>query len=127
MSRHLESAQQEALIRWRDYSLRQYPDLEGLHHIPNGGKRNEREAARLKREGVKAGVYDLFLPVARDGYHGLYIEMKYGKGKLTNNQKNWKRIVETQGYKTVVAYSWIEAARKIVSYLTGCQEHQVEV
>jgi len=47
-----------------------------LHHIPNGGLRDKREGARLKASGVIAGVCDLFLPMARRGAHGLYIEMK---------------------------------------------------
>ena len=54
-----------------------------VFHIPNGGYRNAREAANLKRQGVKAGVPDLCIPVAKGGYHGLYIEMKTKKGKLS--------------------------------------------
>lgn len=44
---HQESQEQQALFEWAAY----HPELELMHHIPNGGKRNPREAARLKREG----------------------------------------------------------------------------
>ena len=44
----------------------------------------------MKRQGVKAGVPDICLPVARNGYHGLYIELKAGKNKATKNQEKWQ-------------------------------------
>lgn len=43
-----------------------------LIHIPNGGsRRNKFEGYRLKRQGVRPGVSDLLLPVARGGHFGL--------------------------------------------------------
>ena len=57
-----------------------YPEVVLLFHIPNGGRRDTAEAANLKKQGVKPGVPDLFLPVARGGYHGLFIEMKRRDG-----------------------------------------------
>ena len=59
---------------------------QALIAIPNGGKRNPREAGRLKAQGVKAGVSDLLLPFSSQGAHGLWIEMKAGRNKLTPNQ-----------------------------------------
>ena len=67
-----ESGHQEAIIEWCAWNMQQYPELELLYHVPNGGKRDKATAAVLKRQGVKAGVPDLVLPVARCGYHGLY-------------------------------------------------------
>ena len=32
---------------------------------------------------------DLFLPVGRGSYHGLFIELKYGKNKPTEKQTEW--------------------------------------
>lgn len=49
-----ESAEQEAIFQWAEYSLGKYPELKLLHHIANGGKRDALEAASLKRQGVKA-------------------------------------------------------------------------
>ena len=73
-----ESGHQEALFEWAAYHMDCMPELEYMHHIPNGGKRDKRTAVALKRQGVKAGVPDICLPVARNGYHGLYIELKAG-------------------------------------------------
>lgn len=74
-----EGNEQEALFRWAAFVRGRFPEIDLLYHIPNGGSRNRLEAANLKRQGVKSGVPDLCLPVARGKYHGLYIEMKYGK------------------------------------------------
>ena len=66
-----EAAEQEAVIAWCGWMEKQHPELKLLFHIPNGGSRNKAEAANLKAQGVKPGVPDLCLPVARCGYHGL--------------------------------------------------------
>jgi len=112
-----ESGHQEALFSWAAYQQGRMPELEYLHHVPNGGSRNTLEAANLKRQGVKAGVPDLCLPVARNGFHGLYIEMKYGKNKTTENQKEWLEELTAQGYFTAVCYGAEEAERIIARYL----------
>lgn len=75
-----EAQEQEAVIEWCDW--KHIP----IFAIPNGGKRDAREAAHMKRQGVRAGVPDLCVPVARGGFHGLYIEMKVGKNKPTDKQ-----------------------------------------
>ena len=93
------------------------PELEYMHHIPNGGKRDKRTAVALKRQGVKAGVPDICLPVARNGYHGLYIELKAGKNKATKSQEKWQKFLNSQGYYAVICYGWHEAAKVIEEYL----------
>lgn len=114
-----EAHEQAALFRMiEDIGARYYPELKLLYHIPNGGKRNAVEAAHLKQQGVKSGVPDLCLPVARGGYHGLYIEMKVGDNKPTENQARWLRDLEKQGYATMVCYGYKQAAEVLVRYLT---------
>lgn len=88
-----------------------------MFHIPNGGSRNKLEAANLKRQGVKAGVPDLFLPVSRGGYHGLFIELKCGKNKTTAKQNEWLKNLSEQGYAVSVCYGCNEAIKKILKYL----------
>lgn len=115
---HKESDEQIALFQWAEWIKPQYPELSLLHAIGNGGKRNVREAAGMKREGVKAGVSDIFLPVARKDYHGLYIELKAEKGKLSDNQKWWIAETTKQGYLAKVCFGWLEAAEVIKKYLS---------
>nr|DAH09667.1 MAG TPA: Nuclease [Caudoviricetes sp.] len=116
-----EATEQEAVIQWSHYHMNRWPELDLLFHIPNGGSRNKAEAARLKAQGVKAGVCDLFLPVARGRYHGLFIEMKYGKNTATPAQKNFISAVTAQGYLARVAYSFEEATTILEQYLAAAK------
>lgn len=112
-----EDTEQMNVIDWANWSTGRFPELALLHHIPNGGKRNAAEAARFKAMGVKAGVPDLFLPVPKGGFAGLYIEMKYGKNKTTEKQKWWIEALKRQGYKVLVCYGSLEATEKLEEYL----------
>jgi hypothetical protein len=118
----IESAEQQALMQWAELSLGNRPELKLLYHIPNGGKRNKITAARLKKEGVKAGVPDLCLPVPRGMYHGMYIEMKAPKGKTTKNQDEWIKSLEEQGYYVVVCHGWEKAMSELLYYLDQLKE-----
>ena len=113
-----ESHEQMFLFQWAGYAQQQYKELELFHHIPNGGKRDARTAASLKREGVKAGIPDLCLPVPRGSFHGLYIELKVGKNKTTAKQNEWIKNLNEQGYCVEVCYGWLEAKEVIEKYLT---------
>ena len=112
-----EAEEQKALMQWAKWQEGRYPELKLLYHCPNGGTRNKLEAANLKRQGVKAGVPDLFLPVPRSPKHGLFIEMKVGRNKCTDNQKKWIRKLLEQGYEVKVCYSCEEAIQIIKRYL----------
>lgn len=90
-----------------------------VYHVPNGGLRNAREAANLKRQGVKAGVPDLCIPVARGGFHGLYIEMKTLKGKPTDKQLKWLGLLRDEGYAAYIARGAHQAERLIDQYMSG--------
>lgn len=112
-----EAKEQEALIRWACFVRGRFPEIDLLYHIPNGGSRNKIEAANLKRQGVKAGVPDLCLPVPRSHFHGLYIEMKAGKNKTSKKQTEWLSALDQQGYATAVCYGWEAASQVITKYL----------
>lgn len=71
-----EAQEQATLFSWAEMQSGRRPELRLLFHIPNGGSRGKAEAARFKMEGVKPGVPDLFLPVPRGPWHGLFIELK---------------------------------------------------
>ena len=113
-----ESTEQQALFEWAEFAAKKTPELWLMYAVPNGGKRDKVTAAILKREGVKPGVPDTCLPVPRGGFHGLYIEMKFGKNKPSANQLWWIEQLQKQGYRVVVCYGWGEAVKVIVEYLT---------
>ena len=116
----LEEDEQIALFRWAAYEAGAMPELKLMHHIPNGGKRNKAIAAKFKRMGVKAGVPDIFLPVARNGFHGLYIELKRIKHSGTSdNQDTWIEALREQGYRVDVCKGWEKAKDAIMDYLKG--------
>ena len=119
MARYLEDHEQIALFQWRDLFSVHHPELRLMYHIPNGGSRDKREAAKLKRMGVKAGVSDIYLPVARGGKNGLYIELKAGRNRVTPEQQQFIEDVRQQGYAAEVCYGWEAAARVILQYLRG--------
>lgn len=114
-----ESVEQQCLFRWAELHTGKYPELSLMFHIPNEGKRSLATGGRLKAEGLKPGVPDICLPVPRGPYHGLYIEMKAGRNRVTENQKWWLNRLSWQGYQTAVCYSCEEAAECIKKYLGG--------
>lgn len=114
-----EDEEQIWLFSWAKLNTAKYPELELMHHVPNGGKRSKAEAARFKAMGVKRGVSDIFLPVARGGYHGLYIELKAKDGRAEKEQKDWIAAVRMQGYCGAVCYGGELAANLVESYLRG--------
>ena len=114
MSEHDE---QVALFDWARASEGRWPELALLHAIPNGGKRNITVAVKLKAEGVKAGIPDVCLPVARGGWHGLYIELKHGLNTAKDNQVDWLERLLEQGYYAVLAWEFEGAKTVIEDYL----------
>lgn len=120
-----EHAHQVALMQWIALNKKYMPDMDKIFAVPNGGERNPVVAARLKAEGVRAGVPDLVLPVAVAPFHGLYIEMKKPAtakskaGRATDDQL--KRIAELQGdgYAACVCEGYKQAANALVLYV--CQ------
>ena len=96
------------------------PDAGLAFAVPNGGDRHPAVAAKLKAEGVKSGVPDIVLPVARGGYFGLIIEMKRQTGGRTStNQNRWIKDLEAQGYAVHIARGWISAKEIIEEYLAA--------
>jgi hypothetical protein len=114
-----EAQEQEFVFKWaaQPKVRERFPELKLLHHIPNGGKRDAIEAKHLKAQGVKAGVPDLCLPVARGPYHGLYIEMKTEKGRTRAEQRWWADELSKQGYVAAICRGWRAAVTTIEWYL----------
>lgn len=121
----IEHSEQVTLIKWWAYSHQRFGVAEDLlFAIPNGGERNVIVASRLKAEGVRAGVPDLFLAVPRGEYSGLFIEMKKPKGgRVSDNQKHLLGILGEQGYRATVCNGWIEAKAAIENYFVKEKDH----
>lgn len=128
---HIEHQHQVALIDWaRRVRIPPASDIPAgafiadfLLAIPNGGKRNAFEGARLKAEGVKPGVSDLLLPIRRGGFAGLWLEMKAPGEKPTPDQREWLERMTNAGYFATWADSWDKAATAISDYLDGAPMH----
>lgn len=108
---------QVALFEWAGWAAKQTPELELLLAIPNGGLRNIVVAKKLKAAGLKPGVPDIFLPVARKRSHGLWIELKDGTNKPTPDQWRWIEALRKQRYLAVVCYSFDDAKNTLLAYL----------
>ncbi|MFV0519754.1 MAG: VRR-NUC domain-containing protein [Lachnospirales bacterium] len=114
----LESVEQKLLFEWAKVVSNKHKELNLMYAVPNGGSRNRIEAANLKKQGVKAGVPDICLPVARNGFNGLYIELKRQKGSRTSpEQKEWIEQLEQQGYKAVICFGFDEGKKVLEEYL----------
>lgn len=128
---------------------RPVPELRWLHAIPNGGFRDKATAGKLKAEGVKKGVPDIFLPLPMAsnnrianspfGYCGLYVEMKRPKtekdgvrktriidqsaGALTDEQTEFVAYARANGYAVTVCFDWRSAARDIQTYIEAVRKN----
>lgn len=113
-----EHAEQTAIIRWWMLAHRGFglPEI-ALFATPNGGPRNIIAGARLKAEGVRAGVSDLTLAVPRGQYHGAYLEVKAQGGVVSPSQAEFQKQMEFLGYRAVTCYGAGEAIEFIKSYL----------
>lgn len=124
--KQIEHAEQVALMKWWSLAHKLFGIPERLlFAIPNGGQRNVITAAKLKDEGVRAGVPDLFL--AHPGFHGgrgLFIEMKKPVGgRISANQSIMIANLANVGFHCAVCHGWIEAKTAIENYINGKFEH----
>lgn len=93
-----------------DYVNKALPALRPyMFAIPNGGARHPIVARRLKAEGVTKGVYDIFISLPNLISHGLYIECKAGKNKLTDEQIAFRDRMKDIGY-------WCEECRTLEDF-----------
>ena len=104
-----------------------------IYAVPNGGKRSPKTAAKLKEEGVKAGVPDVCVPCAgmvKDPFadtgeqksfvnHALYIEFKAGRNSMTTAQHLFANGLVKMGNHHVVCRSAEEAIDLVTDWLSG--------
>lgn len=117
-----EEYEQSQVIAWARFYGRLHPELNMLFHVPNGGARDKREGANLKKAGVLAGIPDLILPVARKGFHHLYIEMKVEPNKPTAAQVTILKDLKNEQNLAIVCYG-AEQAKKVIRWYLDMVEN----
>jgi len=111
-----EHEEQALLVQW---FRRTFPDVR-IFAIPNGGSRSRSQGAKLKVEGVSAGVPDLFIPSGC-----VWVEMKRAKGgSVSTEQKDWHAYLRGLGQTVIVGYGFEDARAKILQ-LGYCAEESV--
>ena len=121
MLRTPEHNEQAAFFRWTELLEKQYPALGRFFAVPNGGHRKKAVAGKLKAEGVRKGVPDVLnlTPrniVGRGAYHGLVLEFKVGRNRLSAEQEDWCDYFDRNNYRVAVPRSWVEAALVAIEY-----------
>lgn len=113
-----ETAEQENLFRWARFVSGKYPELDLMFHIPNEGKRTKSAGAQQRAMGLKRGMPDICLPVARGKYHSLYIELKAEGGRLSADQADQLMKLRRAGHAAEVCYGFEAAQETLLQYLS---------
>lgn len=96
---------------------RHRPDIyEALYAVPNGGLRHKGTAGRMRAEGQKKGELDINLDLPRGVYHGLRLELKYGKNTASDEQKAVCERHARNGYFAAVVWGAENAIKLLVAY-----------
>ena len=115
-----EHQEQTALFKWAALAAKSYPGLELMFAVPNGSRCNIGAAVKLKAEGVKKGIPDVFLPVPWGGKPGLFIEMKRVRGgQLSSAQKEVIGTLRAWGYAVEVCPGFEADKTAIEEYFKG--------
>jgi hypothetical protein len=110
-----ESRIQTLMYVWFQNSYRQYGKL--FIKVTNEGKRTAREGMRLKGEGLRPGVPDIFIALPRGPYAGLWIEVKRPGEAPRANQVQMIETLTAQGYRVEVVTSLATFQELINEYL----------
>lgn len=127
-----EHQEQVKLFAWAEEQLETMPELRWMFAVPNfSGRLGKvppvaavKQAARLKAEGRKKGVLDVWWPLHRSGFRagvphvfpGLVIEMKYGDGVMKKEQAEWAEHLQLEGWAVVVCYTFEHARDMVLEY-----------
>ena len=115
-----EHQEQVAVFEWAELNMKRYRELRWMFAIPNAGKRHVAHAVKMRDEGLKPGVPDIFLPARRGVYGGLFIELKRRRGGTVSvEQHDWIDMLWELGYRAEVCRGADAAIAAIESYLRG--------
>lgn len=113
-----EATLQVHCVRWFKIQFPKYALR--IFHPANGGSRNPIEAANLKKQGVLPGVCDVLITIPRNGYGGLFCELKAGRNGLSEHQEAFIAEHE-QDYSCHVVRSLEEFQTIVNEYLNNNQ------
>lgn len=103
------------IINWFN---EKFPELaQDMHHFANERKCSIIEGRILKRMGVKKGVLDFHLAFPTLSYHGLWMELKVGDGKLSKEQIAFIERKTELGYFALAVWEFDAAKESILFYL----------
>ena len=114
------SPESDTQARFFAWLIKNYPELRCLcFAVPNGGARHVLEAMNLKKAGLTPGIPDVYCAISKGEFHGLFLEFKAGRNKLTDAQKMMFDRFSGAGYKCEVCYSFEDAVKIFVNYVEG--------
>ncbi len=102
------------LVNWFHHKYPEFAD--DFHHFANQRKCSPQEGVKLKRMGVKKGVSDFFLGIGNK-YHGMWLELKVGNGKLSKEQTAFIKRKNERGFLAVAVWGEEKAKEVIETYL----------
>ncbi|MBA1179555.1 VRR-NUC domain-containing protein [Pseudomonas psychrotolerans] len=113
-----EGNEQTILFTWIDL---QYPcESKLIYHVPNGGHRHKATAGKLKGQGVRAGMPDINVDIARGGYFGMRIEFKAtppNDSPISPKQRDALQLLNDGGYLAILCRGVHDAQEQIRAYL----------
>lgn len=99
-----ENAIQQEIVMYlnNNYCLEKHNPRCIIFSVPNGGKRDAREAKSLKNTGLLKGVSDLVFQTDKET---IYIEVKTDTGVQSSEQKDFQKRIENLGLKYLLVRS----------------------
>jgi len=119
MTEHQIQSEYFKILAWNESK---FPDLRFVFACPNGGKRHIGVAVKMKREGVKRGVPDIFIPIPKMDnllciISGKWLETKTDIGKQSKEQKEYQKFLLDKGYNYALCRSVDELLDETENYL----------
>lgn len=110
-----EDRLQRGLMNWLQYK---YPAIKKMTFASAGGIRTwGRVMADMKKTGYQPGTFDLNIAVARQGFHGLFLEVKPLRGVASPAQKEYGVLLRKEGYCARIEKGWKRCREAIEDYL----------
>lgn len=93
-----------------------YPLLRGLLCYNLNNSRNKIAASINKAMGLQKGRSDMVFYYKGQAYH---IELKVSPNKQTNEQKEWQKVIESQGFSYFVVFDSVDEFKKLIQKIVN--------